>query len=62
MGDGIGGGIYAENGSSPIITSCIFSNNIATTGARAAGGSAGQGNAIPDDEGGPATNGASGLV
>ena len=47
IGDGIGGGIYCENGSSPIITNCTFSNNIATTGARAAGGLAGQGNAIP---------------
>ena len=61
-GDGIGGAIYADNGSNPIITNCIFSNNIATTGARAAGGQVGQGDTIPDNEGGPATDGASGLV
>lgn len=62
IGDGIGGGIYAENGSNPIITNCTFSNNIATTGTRAVGGQAGQGNGIPVDEGGPATDGAVGWV
>lgn len=62
FGDGIGGGIYAESGSSPIITNCVFSNNIATTGIRAAGGPAGQGDAIPADQGGPATDGADGYV
>jgi hypothetical protein len=61
-GDGMGGAIYAENGSSPIIASCTFSDDIATTGARAVGGSAGQGNTIPDNEGGPATDGADGVV
>jgi len=60
-GDGIGGAIYAENGSSPIITNCTFSNDIATTGPRAAGGIAGQGTAIPAPIG-PAADGADGLV
>jgi len=62
IGDGIGGGIYCENTSSPTIVNCTFSNNIATTGARAVGGLPGQGNTIPEDEGGPATAGADGLV
>lgn len=64
-GDGMGGGIYCEGGgvpSAPTIVNCIFSNNIATTGSRGAGGSAGQGEAIPDDEGGPATDGADSLA
>ncbi|MGA1980722.1 MAG: right-handed parallel beta-helix repeat-containing protein [Sedimentisphaerales bacterium] len=61
-GAGIGGAIYCDGTSSPTITTCTFGNNIATTGTRAAGGSAGQGNAIPDNEGGPATDGADGLV
>ncbi len=60
-GDGIGGGIYCDDASSPAITNCTFSNNIAATG-RAVGGLAGQGNTIPEDEGGPATAGADGLV
>lgn len=42
IGDGIGGGIYAD-ASSPIITNCTFSNNIATTGARGTGGQRGLG-------------------
>jgi len=62
IGDGIGGGIYAENGSNPVITNCTFSNNIATTGARAVGGLPGEGDTIPDDEGGPATDGTDGMV
>jgi hypothetical protein len=61
-GDGMGGGIYCENLSAPTIVNCTFSNNIATTGARAVGGVAGQGIAIPDTLGGPATDGADGLV
>ena len=42
IGDGTGGGIYAD-GSSPIITNCTFSNNVATTGARGTGGQRGFG-------------------
>ncbi len=56
FGDGIGGAIYAE-ASSPIITNCIFKNNFAATGFRTAGGSAGPGNAIDIDDGGPAADG-----
>lgn len=56
IGDGIGGAIYAE-GSSPIITNCIFKNNFAATGFREAGGSAGPGQAIAVDDGGPAADG-----
>jgi len=61
-GDGLGGGIYCENGSKPTIVNCIFNDNIAMTGARAEGGQLGQGNVIPEPDGGPATDGASGLV
>ncbi|MHC4543549.1 MAG: right-handed parallel beta-helix repeat-containing protein, partial [Planctomycetota bacterium] len=38
IGDGIGGGIYCDGDSTPIITNCIFSNNIATTGLPGDGG------------------------
>jgi hypothetical protein len=62
IGDGRGGAIYCDSASNPTITNCIFSNNIATTGARAVGGLAGQGNTIPDNEGGPATDGTDSLV
>ena len=43
LGDGKGGAIYAELASGPIVKNCTFSNNIATTGVEAAGGSVGQG-------------------
>ncbi len=62
FGDGIGGGIYAEDSSNPIITNCTFKSNTATTGARASGGLPGQGNVIPVDVGGPATAGTDGRV
>jgi hypothetical protein len=62
-GNGIGGGIYAEDGSSPIITNCTFTNNIAISGISARGGSKGIGNEIPEEDGGPAPNrGADGEV
>ncbi len=60
-GDGMGGGIYCEKSSVPAIVNCTFTNNIATTGARAAGGVAGAGTAIAAPIG-PATNGADGFV
>ncbi len=44
IGDGMGGGIYAEGGSVPVITNCTFTNNFATTGIRGTGGPKGQGN------------------
>ncbi|HEW78577.1 MAG TPA: hypothetical protein ENH34_01225, partial [Phycisphaerales bacterium] len=47
-GDGFGGGIYAENGSSPVITNCTFSNNIATEGLGGVAGARGQGNVYAD--------------
>ncbi len=62
IGDGIGGGIYCEGTSTPTVVNCTFSNNIATTGARAVGGLPGQGNAISEDDGGPATKGWEGFV
>jgi predicted outer membrane repeat protein len=61
IGDGMGGGIYAKNGSRPIITNCTFSNNIAMTGPRASGGLKGQGNVIAAPIG-PATSGTDGFV
>ncbi|MDD5326429.1 MAG: right-handed parallel beta-helix repeat-containing protein [Phycisphaerae bacterium] len=57
-GDGRGGAIYAERGSSPIVKNCTFTNNIATTGTWAEGGLAGQGGG----EGGLATDGFNGTV
>jgi len=38
VGDGIGGGIYCDGESTPIIKNCTFSNNIATTGLPGDGG------------------------
>ncbi len=61
-GDGIGGGIYCENLSGPAVVNCTFINNTATTGIRAVGGLAGGGNPLPEPQGGPATDGAIGLV
>ncbi len=60
-GDGIGGGIYCENKSSPTIVNCEFINNIATTGARAAGGLRGQGNSMSAPTG-PAQDGNDSFV
>ncbi|MFA5238080.1 MAG: right-handed parallel beta-helix repeat-containing protein [Phycisphaerae bacterium] len=62
LGAGKGGVLYAEKGSNPIIKNCTFSNNAAATGIQAAGGSLGQGDEIPADEGGPATDGFDGVV
>ncbi len=43
IGDGIGGAIYCDGTSSPTITTCTFSNNVATTGPRGEGGQRGLG-------------------
>ena len=48
-GDGFGGGIYAENGSNPVITDCTFSNNSATQGLGGIAGSNGEGDAYIED-------------
>ena len=44
MGDGMGGGIYCDDGSSPTVTNCTFSNDVAATGVRGTGGLRGFGN------------------
>jgi hypothetical protein len=45
IGDGIGGGMYCDGESTPIITNCNFINNIATTGLPGNGGYIGEGDA-----------------
>ncbi|UCG59514.1 MAG: right-handed parallel beta-helix repeat-containing protein [Phycisphaerales bacterium] len=61
-GDGIGGGIYCANGCAPVITDCIFSNNLAKTGSHGSGGSAGPGSALNDPYPNPAGPGMPGIV
>jgi len=46
IGDGYGGGIYADSGSAPLIVDCNFINNIATTGLSGQGAPKGTGNAL----------------
>jgi hypothetical protein len=46
IGDGIGGGIYCENESIPVIIDCNFTNNLASTGVPGPGGSLGSGSAL----------------
>jgi predicted outer membrane repeat protein len=58
IGDGIGGGIYSDNQSCPIITDCNFVNNIATTGIGGLGGATGDGSALDP----PAQPGSIGFV
>jgi len=43
IGDGIGGAIYCENGSTPVLTNCQFVNNQATSGIPGTGAIAGSG-------------------
>lgn len=45
-GDGFGGGIYSDPTSNPIVSDCIFRNNIATWGLPGTGGDVGQGDAL----------------
>ena len=49
MGDGVGGAIYADSNSHPVVSNSIFNGNIATTGSRGQGGLAGAGNAAAYD-------------
>jgi len=44
-GRGLGGGIFCEDGSCPVIKDCTFKNNIAMTGTGGPGGAIGEGNA-----------------
>ncbi|TSA52758.1 MAG: hypothetical protein D4R45_06590, partial [Planctomycetaceae bacterium] len=46
IGDGIGGGIYSDGQSCPIITRCKFENNIAATGIPGEGGAVGIGGGL----------------
>ena len=48
-GDGFGGAIYCENRSTPVITNCIFENNIARQGLGGAPGDKGRGNESDED-------------
>ena len=43
-GDGIGGGIFADGGSRPVVFNCRFINNVAVTAKGGSGGPVGQGN------------------
>jgi hypothetical protein len=61
IGDGIGGGIYAENGSAPVVVDCNFVGNRATTGAGGPGGRSGSGGALAAPRG-PAGPGLVGPV
>ncbi len=58
IGDGIGGGIYSDNQSCPIITDCNFVNNVAATGTPGEGGEVGIGDALDP----PAQPGLTGLT
>jgi len=48
-GVGMGGAIYAENNSNPVVVNCVFENNVARWGVVGRGGARGQG-----DDGDPA--------
>jgi len=60
IGDGKGGGIYCDWNSSPTITDCVFSNNVAATGIRGSGGPNGTGE--PTDPFNPSSTGFDGFV
>ncbi|RKY10959.1 MAG: hypothetical protein DRP65_05565, partial [Planctomycetota bacterium] len=57
-GDGFGGGLYSDPSSSPIISDCIFRNNVATWGFPGTGGGVGKGDSLDP----PAEPGQDGVV